>query len=546
MKKLISLFLLAALALPAQTSRENLQRTVNTNTITGSLSQQPFQVPLLAQLKAITVSSFMDTQVVIILGYTALGDGGAGQFTYNASSGTAPNDTTVVQPTVGAGRWLRISYFTTASPSTTGIIGTAGQVLANGTSGSSQTGSVTLTSPITLTGSASQVLVNGTSGTPTNGAMTLTLPQNIATASTPQFAKLGVNSAAAANSEIFITRAVPATTAQASVVVTGGLTAAYDLHPNAFRDTTTFTPTVAADAYTSYDAQATVGGTVALNHYHGYQARNGFTGSGTLGILSGFATTNMGLNGAGVITFMRGLYVSQPTITGAGSVGQFDGIYMDALTNSTGLVNAIYIAGANNVFMAGGQFGNSALLTYPAGAATSRGYFTFDQTSQTGLAIMNSNATATGVFVNFCNSGGTIQGSISQTNSTTVAYNVTSDFRLKENIRDMTDSGAVIDAIQPRMFDWKWGGNDYHGFIAQELYPVFPEAVTKGTEELDAKGDVVSPWQVDYTKLIPVLVAEIKNLRARLDALEAGQPKAKFISTKKSIPTDAAGLPINK
>lgn len=378
--------------------------------------------------------------------------------------------------------------------------------------------------PQSVQGTANQVLVNGGSGSAVTGAIILTLPQDIATTSTVRFGKLGINGAAVTNSDITVTRSLPGSTAQASIVVSGSLTpgAATDLHPNAFRDITTFTPTATADAYSGYDAQATVGGSVALNHFHGYQCRNMFTGTNTLDIMTGYATTNMGLNGAGVVTFLRGLYVSQPTITGGGSVGQFDGIYMDALTNSTGLVNAIYIAGANNVFMAGGQFGNSALLTYPAGATTCRGYFTFNQTSQTGLAIMNSNATATGTLVSFCNSGGTVQGTITQTNSTTVAYNTSSDLRLKQNIRDMTDSGAIIDALLPRVFDWRWGGLNYHGFIAQELVEIFPEAVTAGDEGTDpTPALILRAWGVDYSKLVPVLTAEVKSLRLRLAVLEA-------------------------
>jgi hypothetical protein len=42
----------------------------------------------------------------------------------------------------------------------------------------------------TITGSANQVLVNGTTGTPQSGAITLTLPQFIGTSSTPQFQAL--------------------------------------------------------------------------------------------------------------------------------------------------------------------------------------------------------------------------------------------------------------------------------------------------------------------------------------------------------------------
>jgi hypothetical protein len=153
----------------------------------------------------------------------------------------------------------------TATSVTTAIIGTANQVLANGTSGSIQTGNVTLTTPqdisatssptfnapiftapllgtpsagiltnctglplstgvtgnlpvtnlnggsgasgitfwrgdgtwavpsggggniTSIEGTANQVLVNGTSGTPQTGVITLTLPQSIATTSSPTF-----------------------------------------------------------------------------------------------------------------------------------------------------------------------------------------------------------------------------------------------------------------------------------------------------------------------------------------------------------------------
>jgi hypothetical protein len=51
----------------------------------------------------------------------------------------------------------------------------------------------------TITGTANQVLVNGTSGSGQTGPVTLTLPQNIHTAATPQFARLGLGVAAGAD-----------------------------------------------------------------------------------------------------------------------------------------------------------------------------------------------------------------------------------------------------------------------------------------------------------------------------------------------------------
>jgi hypothetical protein len=102
-------------------------------------------------------------------------------------------------------------------------------------------------------------------------------------------------------------------------------------------------------------------------------------------------------------------------------------------------------------------------------------------------------------------------GSISVTASAT-AYNTSSDYRLKENITDAP--AGNIDAIKVRSFDWKADGShqDY-GMVAQELEAVAPYAVTKGETEDDM-------WSVDYSKLVPMLIKEIQDLKAEVAALK--------------------------
>ena len=113
----------------------------------------------------------------------------------------------------------------------------------------------------------------------------------------------------------------------------------------------------------------------------------------------------------------------------------------------------------------------------------------------------------------FANSVGTEFGSITISSAST-SFNTSSDERLKENIRDADDAGAKIDAIKIRQFDWKISGEhqDY-GFVAQELLPVAPEAVSEGY----TADDMMS---VDYSKLVPTLVKEIQSLRRRVEELE--------------------------
>lgn len=114
------------------------------------------------------------------------------------------------------------------------------------------------------------------------------------------------------------------------------------------------------------------------------------------------------------------------------------------------------------------------------------------------------------------NVNGSEVGSISVTPSAT-SYNTSSDERLKENIADAQPASDLIDGIQVREFDWKADGeHQRYGMIAQELETVAPEAVTKGETEDDM-------WAVDYSKLVPMLIKEIQDLRKRVAELENTQ-----------------------
>ena len=105
---------------------------------------------------------------------------------------------------------------------------------------------------------------------------------------------------------------------------------------------------------------------------------------------------------------------------------------------------------------------------------------------------------------------GTTIGSVTQSGTTAVLYNTTSDQRLKENIVDAPEFGSVIDSIKVRSYDWKSDGSHQRaGFVAQELLTVAPEAVHQ-------PADTEQMMAVDYSKLVPMLVKEIQSLRKRL------------------------------
>ena len=145
-------------------------------------------------------------------------------------------------------------------------------------------------------------------------------------------------------------------------------------------------------------------------------------------------------------------------------------------------------------------------------------FSTIDGSSATGVAIRTAGrmvfcGTDGGNIMEFNINGTGNVGTIRLSGSNT-AYNTTSDERLKENIADAEDAGAIIDAIQVRQFDWKIDGeHQRYGMVAQELNTVTPEAVTVPDDPEKMHG-------VDYSKLVPMLIKEIQSLRSRIAKLE--------------------------
>jgi hypothetical protein len=110
-----------------------------------------------------------------------------------------------------------------------------------------------------------------------------------------------------------------------------------------------------------------------------------------------------------------------------------------------------------------------------------------------------------------------VVGSISTTGSATT-FNTSSDRRLKENFVALV-AGAAMDALAPVAFTWKADGSAGAGFIADELQAVVPQAVTGEAGAVDARGKPIYQ-SVDHSKLVPYLVAAIKELRGRVAELE--------------------------
>jgi len=110
----------------------------------------------------------------------------------------------------------------------------------------------------------------------------------------------------------------------------------------------------------------------------------------------------------------------------------------------------------------------------------------------------------------FANAAGSGVGSIT-TSAGGTAFNTSSDERLKESFETF-DAGRIVDDTEVWSFTWKSTGERSFGVSAQQAQKVYPEAVTY-LDEQDWYG-------IDYSKYVPVLLQELKSLRARVAELE--------------------------
>jgi hypothetical protein len=113
------------------------------------------------------------------------------------------------------------------------------------------------------------------------------------------------------------------------------------------------------------------------------------------------------------------------------------------------------------------------------------------------------------------------------------AFNVNSDYRIKENVEPMTGASARLAQIPVYRFNFVEGSMSYRdgetvdGFLAHEVQSVVPEAVT-GEKDAVNEDDQPILQSIDQSKLVPLLTAalqealtEIASMKARITALEA-------------------------
>ena len=107
-------------------------------------------------------------------------------------------------------------------------------------------------------------------------------------------------------------------------------------------------------------------------------------------------------------------------------------------------------------------------------------------------------------------------GSITQNGTTAVAYNTSSDYRLKDIDGPIANSGAYIDALKPVQGSWKADGSRFIGLLAHEVQEVSETPIAIGEKD----GEKMQAMDYSAPELIANLIAEIQSLRARVAQLE--------------------------
>jgi len=249
------------------------------------------------------------------------------------------------------------------------------------------------------------------------------------------------------------------------------------------------------------------------------------------------------------------------------NLGGYDGItFTTGNADIASQTERLRIDSSGNVGIGTTSPGSYAQLAVDNGG---NAYPTWFQNSSSGIdypnRVISSYATGgqTATMFSFLNATGDVVGTIKST-VTSTSFNTSSDYRLKENVVPLTGATERVKQLNPSRFNFIVDADTtVDGFLAHEVADVVPEAIT-GTKDgmrdeeyevtpavyedvvipavLDEEGNEVEAERteqqlvteavmgtrsvpdyqgIDQSKLVPLLVATIQELEARITALES-------------------------
>ena len=260
--------------------------------------------------------------------------------------------------------------------------------------------------------------------------------------------------------------------------------------------------------YFKKDTSLGAEGTANINGYDGIQFRTQgaesvkaiITSSGNVGIgtaspagkLSLYDTTDVWLNVTRNSSFVN---------IGVDSTGTF--------YNTNSNHRFVYNSGSNEAMRitSGGELCVGTTTAVGAGLVNIKGAAnTFNL-----LAIQNT-FSGGGNFAVFLNPSGGQTGAITMLTTTSTLYATTSDYRLKQDFKNFNGL-ELLSKIKVYDYEWKSNKSRMNGVIAHELQEVVPYAVT-------GEKDGEQMQQVDYSKLVPILVQAIQEQQKQIKELQ--------------------------
>ena len=209
---------------------------------------------------------------------------------------------------------------------------------------------------------------------------------------------------------------------------------------------------------------------------------------------------------------------------------------IDFRVESDGNTNMLIVDAGNNSVMVGDNTGASysdgGLFTRHAGGA-----------NNSPLCVVNGTTSGVRRMIDFFVGTSTSRVGSIQSDDAATGFNTSSDYRMKENVADMTGAIDRLKTLAPKRFNFIVKPNIIvDGFLAHEVSSVVPEAIsgekdevaTWGKEEklpdgvkvgdnkLDDDGNTIPIMQgIDHSKLVPLLTAALKEAVAKIESLEA-------------------------
>jgi hypothetical protein len=259
---------------------------------------------------------------------------------------------------------------------------------------------------------------------------------------------------------------------------------------------------------TTYGRYFGVSGVIYQDFFNLYQWR----GCNVQGAVT--AANAMSLSSAGNLSIAGSIFTNGSiTFGGSGSIYSGDGnAYINLISSGSGGFQ-VY---TNNGGSSGGLF-SSVIIASASSGGTQAAY----------QNIYHGNGSANGTaYLQFVYNGNVI-GSITQSGTGNVAFNASSDYRLKSNVKPIDTPLNTLQKLKPCAFSWTNDNVEDIGFIAHEFADVFPNKVINKKDEVDEEGKP-KHQQMSSSVCIPLLVScvqeqqsEITDLKAQLSSLKA-------------------------